>query len=89
MSVGLGLTELIMPRRLANWVGVSGRPVLLRMLGMRQNLGELKVAGLDQIEPGVVEISGVTANEGAATMKVLLDTSPSPKIKGIQMMVGG
>jgi CubicO group peptidase (beta-lactamase class C family) len=60
-----------------------------RMLGMHQNLGELKVAGLDQIEPGVVEISITTATEGAATMKVLLDNSPSPKIKGIQMMVGG
>jgi hypothetical protein len=60
-----------------------------RMLGMHQNLGELKVGGLDQIEPGVVEISVVTAAEGAATMKVLLDNSPSPKIKGIQLMVGG
>jgi hypothetical protein len=60
-----------------------------RMLGMHQNLGELKVAGLDQIEPGVVEISITTATEGAATMKVLLDNSPSPKIKGLQMMVGG
>ena len=60
-----------------------------RMLSMHQNLGELKVGGLDQIEPGVVEISVVTAAEGAATMKVLLDNSPSPKIKGIQLMVGG
>jgi CubicO group peptidase (beta-lactamase class C family) len=60
-----------------------------RMLGMHQNLGNLKVAGLDQIEPGVVEISVVTAQEGAATMKVMLDASPSPKIKGIQMLVGG
>ena len=60
-----------------------------RMLGMHQNLGELKVGGLDQIEPGVVEISVVTTAEGAATMKVLLDDSPSPRIKGIQMMVGG
>jgi hypothetical protein len=31
----------------------------------------------------------MTAAEGAATMKVLLDNSPSPRIKGIQMMVGG
>ena len=60
-----------------------------RMLGMHQNLGELKVGGLDQIEPGVVEISLVTSAEGAATMKVLLDDSPSPKIKGIQMLIGG
>ena len=60
-----------------------------RILGMHQNLGELKVAGLDQIEPGIVEISVVTAAEGAATMKVLLDNSPSPRIKGIQLMVGG
>ena len=32
-----------------------------RILGMHQNLGELKVAGLDQIEPGIVEVSVVTA----------------------------
>jgi hypothetical protein len=31
----------------------------------------------------------VTAQEGAATMKFMLDASPSPKIKGIQMLVGG
>jgi len=39
--------------------------------------------------PGVVEASVGTAQEGAATMKFMLDTSPSPKIKGIQMLVGG
>ena len=60
-----------------------------RMLGMHRNLGELKISGLDQIEPNTVEISIVTANEGAATMKVLLDNSSPPRIKGIQMMVGG
>ena len=62
---------------------------VVRMLGMHRNLGELKVSGVDQIEPGTVEISIVTANEGPATMKVLLDNSSPPKIKGIQMMVGG
>jgi CubicO group peptidase (beta-lactamase class C family) len=60
-----------------------------RLIGIHQNLGELKVTGLDQIEPGVVETSLVTAQEGAATMKFMLDTSPAPKIKGIQMLVGG
>jgi len=60
-----------------------------RMLAMHRNLGELKIAGMDQIEPNTVEISVMTAAEGAATMKVLLDNSPSPRIKGIQMMVGG
>jgi hypothetical protein len=77
----------------AHFLAEPGGPTaaerVTRMLGMHRNLGELKVGGLDQIEPGVVEISVVTANEGAATMKVLLDDSPSPKIKGIQMMVGG
>jgi len=60
-----------------------------RMLAMHRNLGELKIGGMDQIEPNAVEISVTTAAEGAATMKVLLDDSPSPRIKGIQMMVGG
>jgi CubicO group peptidase (beta-lactamase class C family) len=60
-----------------------------RLLAMHQNLGALTLNGLDQIEPGVVEASVVTAQEGAATMKFMLDTSPSPKIKGIQMRVGG
>jgi hypothetical protein len=60
-----------------------------RLLGIHQNLGNLKVTGLDEIEPGVVEMSVMTAQEGAATMKFLLVGSPSPRIKGIQMLVGG
>jgi hypothetical protein len=31
----------------------------------------------------------MTEREGAATMKFMLDGSPSPKITGIQMLVGG
>jgi CubicO group peptidase (beta-lactamase class C family) len=62
---------------------------VIRMLGIHQNLGNLKVTGLDQIELGVVEVSVMTAQEGAATMKFMLDNSPSPKLKGIQMLVGG
>jgi hypothetical protein len=60
-----------------------------RMLAIHENLGNLKVAGLDQIEAGVVEASVMTEREGAATMKFMLDGSPSPKITGIQMLVGG
>jgi CubicO group peptidase (beta-lactamase class C family) len=60
-----------------------------RMLAIHQNLGTLKLGGLDQREPAVVEASVVTAQEGAATMKFILDASPSPKIKGMQMLVGG
>ena len=60
-----------------------------RLLAIHQNLGNLKLTGLDQIEPAVVEASVMTAQEGAATMKFMLDTSSSPKIKGIQMLVGG
>jgi CubicO group peptidase (beta-lactamase class C family) len=67
----------------------SAEQRVARMLGIHRNLGSLKVAGLDQIEPGVVEMSVVTAQEGAATMKFMLDASPSPKIRGIQMLVGG
>jgi CubicO group peptidase (beta-lactamase class C family) len=67
----------------------SAEQRVARLLGIHQNLGTLTVAGLDQIEPGVVEMSVVTTQEGAATMKFMLDGSPSPKIKGIQMLVGG
>lgn len=77
----------------AHFLAEPGAPTtaerITRMLGMHRNLGELKVTGMDQIEPRTVEISVTTTAEGAATMKVLLDDSPSPKIKGIQMMVGG
>ena len=67
----------------------SAEERVTRLLAIHQNLGALTVNGLDQIEPGVVEASVATAQEGAATMKFMLDTSPSPKIKGIQMLVGG
>jgi hypothetical protein len=60
-----------------------------RLVAIHENLGNLKVTGIDEIEPGVVEMSVMTAQEGVATMKFLLDASTSPKIKGLQMLVGG
>ena len=35
-SVGLGLTELSMPRRLASWIGAPDQPLLYRLLGLRE-----------------------------------------------------
>lgn len=83
------LARLVAEHFLAEPGAPSAEQRVTRMLGIHQNLGNIKVAGLDQIEPGVVEMSVVTAQEGAATMKFMLDASPSPKIKGIQMLVGG
>ena len=37
--------------------------------------------------PGAMTL--ILAVQGAATMKFMLDASPSPKIRGIQMLVGG
>jgi CubicO group peptidase (beta-lactamase class C family) len=60
-----------------------------RLVGMHQNLGELRVSGLDQRDDGSVEITVVSAKEGRATLKVSVDAGPPPRIKAMQVMVGG
>src|SRR5437868_13227436 len=35
-SVGLGMAEIAIPRRLARMIGVRNRPVLMRVLGARE-----------------------------------------------------
>jgi uncharacterized membrane protein len=35
-SIGLGLAELMMPRRMASWIGAPDRSLLFRMLGLRE-----------------------------------------------------
>ena len=59
-----------------------------RFVGMHGNLGDLKVAGLDQVSSDLVEVSVMTANEGAATLKVSIDAAKT-KITSIQVLVGG
>jgi CubicO group peptidase (beta-lactamase class C family) len=83
------LTKFVAEHFLAEPDAPPAEQRVTRLLAIHQNLGTLKLAGLDQIEPGVVEASVTTEHEGAATMKFMLDTSASPKIKGIQMLVGG
>jgi hypothetical protein len=60
-----------------------------RFAGMHRNLGELKVTGLDQVSDDTIEVSVTTANEGPATLKLVLDTGPKPRIKAVQILVGG
>ena len=52
-----------------------------------RNLGKLEIVGMDQIEPGVVEVSATSGNEGPLTMRVQL--SAQGKIRGVQVLVGG
>jgi CubicO group peptidase (beta-lactamase class C family) len=58
-----------------------------RFLQMHQNLGEIKIAGMDEVEPGVVEVSAMSSNEGALTLRIQI--TPQAKIRSIQVMVGG
>jgi CubicO group peptidase (beta-lactamase class C family) len=58
-----------------------------RFMQMHGNLGELKVVGMDEVETGVVEVSAMSANEGALTLRFQI--SPQNKLRSIQVMVGG
>jgi hypothetical protein len=58
-----------------------------RFVQTHNNLGDLKIVGIDQIEPNVVEISAMSAKEGALTLR--LQFGDDGKIKGVQVMVGG
>ena len=57
--------------------------------GLHGNLGELKVVGLDQVSADMVEASVMTANDGAATLKIEIDAGAKPRIKSVQILVGG
>jgi len=37
-SIGLGITEILAPRQLSKLIGIDERPVLMRMLGVRETL---------------------------------------------------
>lgn len=60
-----------------------------RFSGLHGNLGELKVVGLDQVSADMVEASVMTANDGAATLKIEIDPGAKPRIKSVQVLVGG
>lgn len=60
-----------------------------RMMGMHQNLGTLSDLVLNQQNDGTVEVSVRTQNEGRATLKIGIEAGSPPKIKGLQVMVGG
>ena len=60
-----------------------------RMMQMHSNLGILKITGLDQVTPEIVEVSVMTANEGPATLKLAIEAGPPPKLKSMQILVGG
>jgi CubicO group peptidase (beta-lactamase class C family) len=60
-----------------------------RMGEMHSNLGVLTVTGMDAIEPNVVDVSVMTANEGPATLKLFLEPGTPLRIKTIQVLVGG
>ncbi len=47
-SVGIGLAELLFPRQLANAIGVKERPLLLRVLGLRELASGVGVLAQDR-----------------------------------------
>jgi len=58
-----------------------------RWLESHANLGGMEIKGLDQIEPTVVELSGVSSDKGALTLRFQM--APSGRIRGVQVLVGG
>ena len=60
-----------------------------RLAGMHQNLGALTVSTLNQVDDTTVEISVMSAQEGKATLKVTVEPGPPPKLRSLQVMVGG
>jgi CubicO group peptidase (beta-lactamase class C family) len=58
-----------------------------RWLESHANLGVIEIKGLDQIEPTVVELSGVSSDKGALTLRFQM--APSGRIRGVQVLVGG
>jgi CubicO group peptidase (beta-lactamase class C family) len=60
-----------------------------RFATMHDNLGAFSGAVFNQRDDGSVEISVMSAREGRATLVVPIEPGPPPKIKGVQVMVGG
>jgi len=58
-----------------------------RWLDAHNNLGAIEIKGLDQVEPTVVEMSGVSSDKGPLTLR--FQFAPSGRIQGVQVLVGG
>lgn len=82
------LTRFISARFLAAPNAPTVEQRVARMGQMHSNLGALTITGLDEIEPNVIDVSVMTATEGAATLKVFLDAGTT-RIASIQILVGG
>ena len=58
-----------------------------RWLEAHANLGTIEIKALDQLDPTVVELSGVSSDKGALTLR--FQFAPSGRIAGVQVLVGG
>lgn len=60
-----------------------------RLSGTHENLGAITVSSMNQEDDQTVEVSVVTANSGAATLRVGVVPGSPPRLKQLQVMVGG
>lgn len=60
-----------------------------RMLSMHDNLGEIKLARMDQVDSATVEMSLTSQKLGPLTMKVLMTGGVPARIRAVQILVGG
>jgi CubicO group peptidase (beta-lactamase class C family) len=58
-----------------------------RWMDAHKNLGAIEIKGLDQIEASVVELSGISSDKGALTLR--FQFAPNGRIRGVQVLVGG
>jgi CubicO group peptidase (beta-lactamase class C family) len=60
-----------------------------RFAGMHQNLGAFTVSAMNQLDADAVEVSVMSTQEGRATLRFMIAAGTPPKIRGVQVMVGG
>jgi CubicO group peptidase (beta-lactamase class C family) len=76
-----------------NFTSDAGAPTVderVQRIGrLRERLGALKIVRMETFPQGPMEIGLETAQQGAATLKVMIEPAPPHRILGMQILVGG
>jgi CubicO group peptidase (beta-lactamase class C family) len=92
-AIDLGDTTALRRFVTEHFAAGSGMPTvderMTRLRGLHEELGAVTVRGVEVFDDGSVEAAITTAVQGAAVLRVDVDGATPPRIRRLQLMVGG
>jgi hypothetical protein len=89
-SVALGVTQIVAPRRLSRLIGVNDRPLLMRMLGIRETLAGVSILAQRRPVPGLwSRVAGDGMDLALLGAGLASRNSGKPKLLGATAAVAG